>query len=398
VIFVRINPFSCEVLLMLRALCLVMTILLAPVGYVRADSAADLGANAALKYWQAFATLPQFSDAESQAINADCLTMPLDAHARELVAKADYSLQMLHRGAAISGCEWAAPQEEGIYARFPQGPAARLLSALACLRARIRFEDRQNGPALDDAIAAMTLGRHVTRAETVIMLLVGYAVEHRTLAVLAMNLPRLDARMIADLKARLAALPSAMSATASLLSEERFSLDWFIRVVKEVKDKEALVNLLGTLEVTEGKPHDPVEVGRKYLAECGGTADGVLKFAEEMRPSYKLMAQKLELPLDQFQAEYDRETTKRSGNPVFKVFFPGLDKIRSSQARYDARRTLLQAALAVQVAGRDALKNFTDPIVGGPLEYSAFPGGFELRSKWKLEDKPVTLVVGQRGN
>ena len=61
------------------------------------------------------------------------------------------------------------------------------------------------------------------------------------------------------------------------------------------------------------------------------------------------------------------------------------------------RAHLLQVALAIQVEGRDALKNFADPVVGGPLEYSAFPGGFELRSKWKLEDKPITLVVGQRG-
>ena len=80
-----------------------------------------------------------------------------------------------------------------------------------------------------------------------------------------------------------------------------------------------------------------------------------------------------------------------------KAFFPGLNHVRRAQARYDERRTLIQAALAVQVDGRDALKNYTDPVVGGPLEYTAFPGGFELRSKWKPEDKPVTLVIGQRG-
>jgi hypothetical protein len=385
---------------MLRAPCLAMTFLLFALGTASADSASDLGANAALKYWQGFATLPQFSDAESQAINAECLTMPLDAHAREVVSKADYSLQMLHRGAALPRCEWAAAHEEGIYARFPQGPAARLLSSLACLRARLRFEDRQNVPAVDDLVAAMTLGRHISPAGTNIMLLVGYAIENRTSEALAMNLARLDARTIADLKTRLAALPPVMTPAAALLTEEKFFLDWFIRAVKEAKDKEALVNLLGTLTATsepEGKPRDPAEMGRAFLAECGGTAAGALKFAEEMRPSLKLMAQKLELPIDQFQSEFDRETARHAANPVFKAFFPGLNHIRRSQARYDVRRTLLQAALAVQVGGRDALKGFTDPVVGGPLEYAAFPGGFELRSKWKLEDKPVTLVVGQRG-
>jgi len=382
---------------MLRVICLASAIVLVPLATASADSAGDLGANAALKYWQAFATLPQFSDTESQALNADCLTMPLDAHARELVAKADYSLAMLHRGAAITGCEWAGAVEEGVYARFPQAPAARLLSALACLRARIRFEDHQNGPGLDDAIAAMTLGRHISRAETAIMLLVGYAIESRSIEVLAMHLPRLDMRKVADLKTRLSVLPAGISVAASLQSEEKYALDWFIRAVKEARDNEALVNLMGSLEAIEGKPRDPVEAGRKSLAECGGTAEGVLKFAEAMRPSYKLMAQKVELPVNEFQDEFNRETAKHSGNPVFKVFFPGIDNIRRSQARYDERRTLLQAAMAVQVEGREALKKFTDPVVGGPLEYAAFPGGFELRSKWKLDDKPVTLVVGQRG-
>jgi hypothetical protein len=382
---------------MLRTLCLAMTVVLFPVGLASADSPADLGANAALKYWQAFATLPQFSDAESQAINADCLTMPIDAHARELVAKAEYSLAMLHRGAAISGCEWAGAVEEGVNAGCPLAPPARLLSSLACLRARIRFKDRQNVAARDDVIGTMTLGRHVSSAGTNIMLLVGYAIETRATEMLATNLPRLDARTTADLKTRLTALPPGMSPAASLLTEEKFYLDWFIRTVKEAKDKDALVNLLGTLEVTEGTPRDPAEIGRSLLAECGGTAIGVIKLAEEMRPSYKLMAQKLELPLDQFQNELERESAKRAGNPVFKAFFPALGSVRRAQARYDVRRTLLHAAMAVQVEGRDALKNFTDPIVGGPLEYAAFPGGFELRSKWKMDDKPVTLVVGQRG-
>jgi hypothetical protein len=48
-------------------------------------------------------------------------------------------------------------------------------------------------------------------------------------------------------------------------------------------------------------------------------------------------------------------------------------------------------------------------MVGGPFEYVAFEGGFELRSKWKLSEElrlkwkmgehltaPVTLTIGRR--
>src|SRR5262249_30911279 len=53
---VRLNEkptFPCEVLLMPRALCLALTLVVLPPGYASAD-APDLGANAALSYWQAF--------------------------------------------------------------------------------------------------------------------------------------------------------------------------------------------------------------------------------------------------------------------------------------------------------------------------------------------------------
>ena len=67
--------------------------------------------------------------------------MPLDAHAREMVAKADYALKMMRGGAALPHCEWAIGFEEGIFTRLPHAEGARALTSLACLRARIRFEE-----------------------------------------------------------------------------------------------------------------------------------------------------------------------------------------------------------------------------------------------------------------
>src|SRR5262249_35644276 len=67
--------FSSETLLMPRALCLALTLLVLPLGYASADAPPDLGANAALKYWQAFATLPKLTEAEQTKLTAECLTM-----------------------------------------------------------------------------------------------------------------------------------------------------------------------------------------------------------------------------------------------------------------------------------------------------------------------------------
>jgi hypothetical protein len=387
------------VLFMLRALCLAMTLVVVP-GPASADAGPEPGANAALKYWQAFATLPKFTDAEGQKLNAECLTMPLDAQARDLVTKADYALQLMRRGAALRHCDWGVSYEDGVYVRLPHGPAARMVSCLACLRARLRFEEGRSAEAVEDLVAAMTLGRHISQTGTFIMLLVGYAIEHRAGEALALHLPKLNAEAVKDLKTRLGALPPAMSLAAALDSEEKCYLDWFVRKVKEAKDKESLLALLTPLvgREPEGKARNAEEKGRAFLQECGGTAEGVLKFAEETRPSYALLAKKLDLPPEQFEKELEREKGKRAGNPVFNVFFPALQNVRRQQARVEVRRALLAAALAVQLDGRDALKKHPDPVVGGPFDYVAFPGGFELRSKLKGTDgKPVALTVGRRG-
>jgi hypothetical protein len=388
---------------MLRALALAMTVLVLPWEYAQADAPPNLDANAALKYWQAFATLPRFTAAEQKKLHAECLTMPLNAQARKFVSRAAYSLRMLHRGAALPRCDWGIGwAEEGIDVRLPHNDGARVLTSLACLRARLRFEEGKSADAIEDLVAALTLARHISREGVYVMLLAGYAIEHRASETLARYLPRLDAKPLRALQKRLEVLPPGGTAVTGLKLEEQFALDWFVRQVKEAKDRESLLALLG-------RAYDSPEKGRAFLKECGGTARGVLACAEQTRQSYALMAKKLALPPEQFWEEEEREVRKRVGNPVFRMLFPAIQKVRLLQARHDIRRALLAAALAVQLDGKDALKKHRDPVGGGPFAYVAFKGGFELRSTWKLDEKlrakwkmdeqygkPVTLTVGRR--
>src|SRR5205823_2332544 len=113
---------------------------------------------------------------------------------------------------------------------------------------------------------------------------------------------------------------------------------------------------------------------------CGGTAEGVLRLAEEVRPCYGSLAEKIGLPPEQFDKEFEREATRRADNPVFQALLPALPKLRRARARADVRRALLDAAIDVRLNGREALKDHPDPVAGAPSEYVEFPGGFELRS------------------
>jgi hypothetical protein len=383
---------------MLRASYLAL-FLLVPLGRAAADAGPDLGANAALKYWQAFATLPKFTDAEQQKLNRGYQTLPLDESAREIVSKADYALRMMRRGAALPHCDWGLPVEEGLEIRLAHVNGARVLSSLAGLRARLRFEEGKNAEAVEDIVAALTLGRHVSQHGTFILTLAGNAIENHLGETLAVYLPRLNAEMLKDLRKRLEALPPGGTLASGLQSEERWWLDWFVRKVKEAPDKESLLALLALMTTQpEGKVGDAKEKARAFLEECGGTADGVLKRAEETRAAYRSVAKLLDLPPDQFEKEFQREEKKYTANPVFKTFFPAIVNVRRAQARADVRRALLAAAIAVQLDGPGALEKHPDPVMGGPFEQVAFDGGFELRSRLKGQDgKPVVLTVGQRG-
>jgi hypothetical protein len=266
------------------------------------------------------------------------------------------------------------------------------------LRGRLRFEAGKSAVAIDELLDAMTLGRHVSKDRSIITGLVAYNIEHRAIEILARYLPRLDAKTMADLRTRLEALPPFGSQATALLTSERESLNWFIRRVKETKDKESLLSFLSWVGISEGVDRDSGEKARAFLEACGGTAEGVIKFADDLAPCYAKTAKMFDLPLADFEKEFQRESIKRAGNPVYQLFFPALAKVREARARADVRRALLSAAIAVQIDGPDSLKDHLDPALGGQFEYASFPGGFELRSQLKGQDgNPIRLTVGQRG-
>jgi hypothetical protein len=385
---------------MLRALLVAIAVLVLPLELAFAETPRDADHNAALKYWQAFATLPHFSEAEQKTLHTQCASLPLDAEAGEKVKKAAYSLRMLHRGAALPRCDWDMGDEEGIFALAPHGQAARVLCGLACVRARMRFEQNKIAEALDDILDALTLSRHITQDGSIVLLHAGNMIEQHLIDTLALYLPQLDAKTLKTLKTRLESLPRGGNLATTLKVEERLLLDWLVRQVKQARDKESLLDFAARLEDSRDK-------GRAFLQKCGGSAEGVLAFAEQTRGCYERMTKKLDLPLEEFLKESQREWKQQAGNPVFQAIFPALDMVRWRQTRVEVRRALLLAALAVQLDGRDALKLHSDPATGKPFEYTAFEGGFVLRSKYKLEekvrlslkldDKPWLLIVGRRG-
>src|SRR5258708_7672601 len=73
----------------------------------------DLNANAALKYWRGFASLPKLDKDEQDKIIREAATMPLTPRVKEIVTLSESSLHELHNGAAVPDCAWGLTQEDG---------------------------------------------------------------------------------------------------------------------------------------------------------------------------------------------------------------------------------------------------------------------------------------------
>src|SRR5262249_33369312 len=102
-----------------------------------------------------------------------------------------------------------------------------------------------------------------------VSILVRYSIEERMGRTLAIHLPKLNTKMLSDVRTRLAALPQAGSTSQAVRDEEKVGLDWLVRATKEierrVKEGESKEKVLASL------PDDAVV--RELIQKCGGSID-----------------------------------------------------------------------------------------------------------------------------
>src|SRR5439155_12326489 len=133
------------------------------------------GANAALKYWQAF-TQMNFTK-EQEKLLEEWSKAPLDAATDKLLDSAKMALLYLHRGAKLDACDWGLDYEDGPGLLLPHLAKSRALTRLAALHACREFAQGRAPAAVDDALAALALARHANSDFTLISILVRYANE-----------------------------------------------------------------------------------------------------------------------------------------------------------------------------------------------------------------------------
>jgi hypothetical protein len=358
------------------------------------DTKPDGGANAALKYWQAFGLLPTL-DKDQAKLLEKWNKVPLDAAARQLIDKSSMSRLYLHRAAKLQRCDWNLNYQDGIRLVLPHLTKARVLGFLTALHARQAFEHGRWKTGAADVADLLQLARHLEMDHMIIPNLVGYLIERTATEVAAPYLPKLKTVLPRAASAVLAAPPAEPTLSQMVLMEKQIGAQWLIRELKAAEKRRKGAWKAVWKEVFS-VPDEGGEISNRDLIKSAKTFKQAIHLLEDLLPRYDQLAKITALPWKEYDAQYPKFVKKaKAANPLAGFVLPNMGKVAQAQRRAQTQRALFKAALAVVQGGPDKLKDIKDPFGKGPFKYRALGKGFELQSKLHFGGKPVKLKVGK---
>ena len=359
---------------------------------VQASAKSPLADNAALFYWRAFASLPKLDDKQDQAMLKFLEKAgPVTDEIAGIVQSGDAAFRELYRGAAQANCDWGVALDDGPEALLPHLGEARKLGRLACLRARVRFEQGKDKEAIEDLAAVMTLARHAGSDGLLISVLVQIAIESSAVEQAAGYLPTMNPQARVLLAERLARLPQSKTMADGMRMEKEALLEWVIRKLGQPDGRQQVMALFP-------EPADPNAALLRKLTDAE-----LRTSAEQLRGVYDHIIAWMALPPDEIESKSgmlaDQPGLNAAAKQLGGLLLPATIPARCSEAVYQTRLRMLSAGLAFVANGPDVLKQdqYSDPFGKGPFECIRTDGGFQLKSKLAdRQQKPVTLNFGSK--
>jgi hypothetical protein len=389
--------------MIMRLTCaILLTVMLARISVAAAPvphAQGENGANAALKYWMAFALLPKVDEDQEKllsqwnkaGVDTIYLKVPLDAASKELIEGFRNSRAYMLEGAKIDRCDWGLDYSQGIRLLMPHLVKARTLTSLAALDARYEFAQGHWQAGAEDVIALLKLARHLEIEPMMIQQLVAYGIERTAIEAAAPFLPELKT-IVPAMAAGILDAPDAVTLEQMVLKEKEIGPLWLVQELKQAERRKP-----GSWSDVWRGLFPPPEGPEKVDIRPSGTVDENIRLLEDVAIQYDELAKLTALPWEQFNARYVQFVEEgKASNRLFNLLVPAAGKFVLAQQRHHTQRSLFRAALAVVQGGPDKLKAFDDPFGKGSFEYHAVDGGFELKSSFRYQDKPVTLKVGIR--
>lgn len=347
----------------------------------------ELGDNAALKYWLAFGTLTDLPEADIKLVRNWNGSGP-DPAAAHVAQWCETSLALLHEAVKCKWCNWGL-FNEGPGTALPHLSKMRELAYRACFRARYRAATGDGNGAVEDILAVFALSRHCNAEPSEIPYLVRLATQRIATKAAADTLKRLNPEQLRKLAERLDSLPQCCSLRDAFLDESENRFGWEANEIKRGGIKAAE-------EFRRSDPREE-EAGKAHSKEPI-TEEDAARYIHDLEVAQRfwtLIADMSELPPAEFAARSQalEEKMKKECTTLPELFDNEVSVVRNNGARADASFAMLKAAIAVVLNGPDSLKSIQDPFGDGPFEYTAVGTGFQLKSKFVFDGKPVELTV-----
>jgi hypothetical protein len=359
----------------------------------------DLGRNAALTYWRAFADSPEMTKDEQNIISPRPGAEPKATWEQkaELARRWDQALQLMHQAAAIPQCNWGIDYEkEGPGARLGHLSKARALTRAAAFRARYYWEVGRRKDAVEDLRATVIMARQAGNdgRDTVIAMLVQIAIEknvQRTIGRLLTD--REAADLFADVLGDFSKGCSPLLIKNAILSEKRYII-WIRRLAES--EPNIGMHLADELRADPSSASQAEKEAEAKLRQLQ-RAD-VLNLAGELGKQYDELAAISAMPFVEFQAKLPAllERVKASENPLSVLWLLSLRYFRDEDEKCRIGWAMVRAAIEFRREGEKGLSKITEPQDGVPFQYTALEGGaFELKSALPVRGENIVMTFGQ---
>ncbi len=370
-----------------------------------------LGDNAALVYWKALADAggrilhPGFDDALRQRLYSP-LEAPLDTDMKKSLDRFESLLAAVHRGAKMPNCDWGIVYDEGPNTLMTHTEGLSWLVRLLVIRARLHFEQREPGAAVDDLRFAICLAQHLGSDHATVGLVIQCRHEEWILDAMAANLEYCDREALANWRKQLSDPPPVEPAWQRATVEKSAWVRWLRKILSNDNDADLREHLLSFAVVRDDDPQNPL---RRLCDEI--VAARRTGFAHdpsiEMEHLYDMVIHLLKKrPEEAAAAQPTFLAAVLGSGPVGRLCWSntvmGTEEgikhvhVRETEYRREIARAMFLAALAGLLDGRAALDAVPDPASGKPFELVERPDGFDLKSAFKSADKPFRMKFQKR--
>ncbi len=369
----------------------------------------DLGQNAALKYWQAIAMLPVLAEDERDLVSSP-LESPVDRRMREVIAKAEPALKLMHKGALIESCDWGTDMSEGFGILLPHCSKVRELARLAVLRARTRLVDGDIIEAYVDLVSTLQFAHHVgDYGTTLIETLIDITIRNMVFETLAPMGPALTASQREELAAILIEIQSVDAMTKIVEREREVMPPYYEKLLRD-QGAAGFVSVLTEVGIDQRlvlQFQDLLADPAYHSFVISRFEKAYQKLSEQMRQAHtnatgndEDYGNRVKRSLQQAFAEsekFDDDTETALAKLVDKLVLETVGSYGAANAAVASstiRHAMLIAVITHIDTGRDSAVNAIDPITKKPFEQRSVagkPGWIELTSIIVHDGKPVSL-------